>query len=86
MTDYRHRYARLTIPWRLALAWLIVAIMTMHYLVHPLANVALVYTGREPLPSLEPLSWSDLMAIIGGPVAGAFADRMAGETGKEEES
>lgn len=77
--DDAAKRARKWFRWRLALAWVAVAIIATHYLLHPLATVVLVYAGEPPLPSLEPLSWSDLTAIISGPVAGAWADRVAGE-------
>lgn len=67
-----------SIKWRVAAGWLVVLILTWRYLVHPVAATWLATQGTT-LPPLEPFSISDVLAVIGLPVGGAFADRMSKE-------
>lgn len=67
---------RRSIKWRTTAGWIMVLILTWRYLVHPITSTVLVATGSEPLAPLDPIAWEDVLAIIGLPVGGAFADRM----------
>jgi hypothetical protein len=67
---------RRSIPWRVAAGWVVVAILTWRYLVHPVASTYLAASGLPALPPVEPIAWEDVLAIIGLPIGGAFADRM----------
>lgn len=79
ITETQLRFARKAVRWRTALAWLVVAILSIYYVIHPLSNVALAYAGEPIMMPLPELSWEDLLAILGGPVAGAWADRIKGD-------
>ena len=70
---------RRSIRWRTAAGWVLVAILVWRYLVHPITSSVLVAYGQPPLEPLDPVSWEDVLAIIGLPVGGAFADRMSPE-------
>lgn len=70
---------RRSIKWRTAAGWIVVLILFWRYLFHPVASTALVASGSDPLPPLDPIAWEDVLAIIGLPVGGAFADRMKEE-------
>lgn len=67
-----------SIRWRVAAGWLVVLILAWRYLVHPLAATYLATQGTT-LPPLEPFQLTDVLAVIGLPVGGAFADRMSTE-------
>ncbi|ARB06071.1 hypothetical protein FDH38_gp017 [Dinoroseobacter phage vB_DshS-R5C] len=67
---------RRSIKWRVAAGWVMVIILVWRYLIHPGASTLLVFNGGDPLPELPPIEWTDVLAIIGLPVGGAFADRM----------
>lgn len=67
---------RRSIKWRVAAGWIMVLILLWRYLGYSVWNVANVYAGGEPLPPLDPIEWQDVLAIIGLPVGGAFADRL----------
>lgn len=73
-TDPNIELLRKSIKWRTAAGWLMVLIILWRYLVHPVYS-----TFIEPLPPLDPIEWQDVLAIIGLPVGGAFADRMKDE-------
>lgn len=64
------------VRWRNAAGWLVVAIISWRYLVHPITNTILVAYGAEPLAAAGDLSLADVGAIIGLPVGGSFADRL----------
>jgi len=68
-----------SIKWRTTAGWIVVLILTWRYLVHPVTSTILVATGGEPLPPLPAIAWEDVLAIIGLPVGGAFADRLKEE-------
>lgn len=70
---------RRSIRWRTAAGWVLVLILIWRYLAYPIANAVLVAYAYDPLPPLEPIEWTDALAIIGLPVGGAFADRMSPE-------
>ena len=70
---------RKSVKWRTAAGWIMVAILAWRYLAHPIASTILVVSGGQPLPPLDPIAWEDVLAIIGLPVGGAFADRMSKE-------
>lgn len=75
-TSVQDLLVRKSIKWRVAAGWVMVAILAMRYLVHPTTNSILALKGLEPLPELPPIEWQDVLAIIGLPVGGAFADKM----------
>lgn len=66
-----------SIKWRTAAGWIVVLILAWRYLVHPAVSTYMVATGHPPLPSLDPLSLADVLAVVGLPVGGAVADRMS---------
>ena len=68
--------ARRSIKWRVAAGWIVVLIITWRYLVHPIASAIQISQGLEPLPPVDTLDLADVVAIIGLPLGGAFADRM----------
>lgn len=70
---------RKSIKWRTAAGWIVVLILAWRYLFHPIASTISVSSGGIPLPPLDPIAWEDVLAIIGLPVGGAFADRMSKE-------
>ncbi|UXO93811.1 GTA-like holin [Pseudanabaena phage Pan1] len=70
---------RKSIKWRTAAGWVLVLILIWRYLAHPVASTFLVASGNPPLAPLDPIAWEDVLAIIGLPVGGAFADRMSKE-------
>lgn len=70
---------RKSVKWRTAAGWIMVTILTWRYLAHPIASTIMVASGNPPLPPLDPIAWEDVLAIIGLPVGGAFADRMSKE-------
>lgn len=77
MTDDPHAtLLRRSIRWRVAAGWVMVAILAWRYLAHPVVGVALAATDHDPLPPLPPIEWTDVLAIVGLPVGGAFADRL----------
>jgi len=67
---------RRSIKWRVAAGWVVVAILTWRYLLHPIVSTYLVASGNPPLAPLDPVAWEDVLAIIGLPIGGAVADRM----------
>lgn len=67
---------RRSIKWRVAAGWIMVLVLTWRYLVHPITSTALVSMGELPLQPLDPIAWEDVLAIVGLPIGGAFADRM----------
>jgi hypothetical protein len=71
---------RRSIKWRTAAGWVMVLILAWRYLLHPIASTILVSNGLEPLPPQTDIEWTDVLAIIGLPVAGAFGDSMVQET------
>lgn len=70
---------RRSIKWRTAAGWVMVLILGWRYLIHSIASTVLVSNGLEPLPPLDPIEWQDVLAIIGLPVGGAFADKLKDE-------
>lgn len=76
MSDPNEMLLRKSIKWRTAAGWIMVMILTWRYLAHPITSTILVAQGGSPLPPLEPIAWEDVLAIIGLPVGGAFADSM----------
>lgn len=70
---------RRSIKWRVAAGWVMVLVIAWRYLIHPVSNVVLVSMGHSPLTPLDPIAWEDVLAIVGLPVGGAFADRMKDE-------
>lgn len=70
---------RKSVKWRTAAGWIMVTILAWRYLAHPIASTVLVASGNPALPPLDPIAWEDVLAIIGLPVGGAFADRMSKE-------
>lgn len=76
MSDPNELLLRKSIKWRTAAGWIMVSILAWRYLVHPVTSTILVAQGSAPLPPLEPIAWEDVLAIIGLPVGGAFADSM----------
>lgn len=70
-SDVELRFLRKAVRWWTALAWVVVAVLVLYYIVHPLANIVLVYAGERAMMPLPELGWQDLLAILGGPVAGA---------------
>lgn len=67
---------RKSIKWRTAAGWVMVAILVWRYLAHPIISTSLVASGNSALAPLSPVAWEDVLAIIGLPVGGAFADRL----------
>ncbi len=67
-----------SIKWRTAAGWLVVLILAWRYLVHPVAASWLATQGTI-LPPIDPFQIADVLAVIGLPVGGAFADRMSKE-------
>ena len=65
-----------SIKWRVAAGWLVVLILAWRYLVHPVAAAWLATQGTI-LPPVEPFALADVLAVIGLPVGGAFADTMS---------
>lgn len=65
-----------SIKWRTAAGWTVVAIIGWRYLAHPMASTLSVSLGNDPLPDLPNIEWQDVLAIIGLPVGGAYADSM----------
>jgi hypothetical protein len=59
-------------------------ILFWHFLLHPILSTVIVAQGGEPLQPLDPISWEEVLAIIGIPVGGALADRMAIPGGPSE--
>lgn len=74
--DVQARLLRKSIKWRVAAGWVMVAILAYRYLIVPTANFVMLAMGQEPLPDLPPIEWTDVLAIIGLPVGGAFADKL----------
>lgn len=68
-----------SVKWRNAAGWIVVGIIAARYLIHPIMNAYLVSQGHEPLHPLNDLSLTDVAAIVGLPVGGSFADKMAQE-------
>ncbi len=71
--------AKRSIKWRVSAGWLVVCVLAFRYLIHPIISTYQVMNGGEPLPVMEPMNLTDVMAIIGLPVGGAFADKMSGD-------
>lgn len=78
-TSLQERLFKRSIPWRVALGWVAVAVLATHYLAHPILNVALVMSGRPAMLDLEPLSLTDILALLGSPLIGGVADRLSKE-------
>lgn len=67
-----------SIKWRNAAGWLVVLILAWRYLVHPVAATWLATQGIVLSP-IDPFELTDVLAVIGLPTAGAFADNMSKE-------
>ena len=65
-----------SIKWRVAAGWVMVLILIFRYLAHPIVDAASTFYGNPPLLPLSPIEWQDVLAIIGLPVGGAFADSL----------
>ena len=76
MLDIEMKLLRKSVKWRVAAGWVMVTILAFRYLVHPIGDAVAAYLGMEPLPALAPIEWTDVLAIIGLPVGGAFADKL----------
>lgn len=74
--EVQARLLRKSIKWRVAAGWVMVAILAFRYLAFPIINTVLIMRGSPPLPDLVPIEWTDVLAIIGLPVGGAFADKL----------
>ena len=68
-----------SVKWRTWAGWIVVAIIAWRYLVHPITSAILVTRGHEPLPPVQSLDLADAAAIVGLPIGGSFADKMAGD-------
>lgn len=79
MSDAQELLLQKSIKWRTAAGWVVVLVLAWRYLAHPIASTVLVASGNDALPPLDPIAWEDVLAIIGLPVGGAFADRMSKE-------
>lgn len=78
-SDANDLLLRKSVKWRVAAGWVMVLVIAWRYLIHPITNVVLVSIGGAPLTPLDPVAWEDVLAIVGLPVGGAFADRMKDE-------
>jgi len=78
------RAGKKSIKWRVSAGWLVVSVLAFRYLAHFVMSTCQVMQGGEPLPPLEPTNLSDVIAIIGLPVGGAFADKMTESEGSKE--
>lgn len=65
-----------SVRWRIAAGWVVVLILLLRYVAYPVADVVGQMYGFAPLADLDPISWADVLAIVGLPVGGAYADRM----------
>jgi len=68
-----------SVKWRNAAGWVLVAIITARYLIHPIVSAVLVTQGAAPLDALPDISLPDVAAIVGLPIGGSFADKLAGD-------
>ncbi len=75
LEDVNAMLLRRSIKWRVAAGWIMVLILTWRYLAYPIWNV---FVGGS-LPALDPIEWQDVLAIVGLPIGGAFADRLKDE-------
>lgn len=75
-TRQRWRDVAFTVRWRIAAGWVVVFILLLHFVLYPVANVLTQFYGFEPLAPLGDLNWTDVLAIVGLPVGGAYADRL----------
>ena len=66
----------ITVRWRVAAGWIVVMILLLRYVVHPVVDVIGQFYGMPPLANLDPVSWEDVIAIVGLPIGGAYADRL----------
>lgn len=66
-----------SVKWRNAAGWVVVLGLSWRFVVHPVINAYLSIEGQPPLPPLDPISLADAIAVIGIPIGGSFADRMA---------
>ena len=64
------------VRWRIAAGWVVVTILLLRYVVYPVADVVFQFNGLPPLADLDPISWSDVLAIVGLPIGGAYADSL----------
>jgi len=69
-------FARRSIPYRVALGWLAFAVLAFQYLLHPML-VAVSASQGVIVPELQPLSLTDVMLLLGAPVAGSAAERVS---------
>lgn len=79
MTTPSEKLLLKSIKWRTSAGWIMVAIILWRYLVYPVANTISVAMGNEPYLPLPPIEWQDVLAIIGLPVGGSFADKLTGD-------
>ena len=69
-----------SVKWRNAAGWVLVLGLSWRFVIHPITNAVLTVEGHPPLPPLDPISVADAIAVIGIPIGGSFADRMAQDT------
>lgn len=70
-------YAWKSIKWRNAAGWVVVLGLGWRFVAFPLINAYLYTTGQPVLPPLEPISMGEAFAVIGIPLGGSLADKMA---------
>lgn len=68
-----------SIKWRVTAGWIMVTVIAWRYLVYPVVNTFNVSMGNEPFLPLPEIEWQDVLAIIGLPIGGSFADKMTGD-------
>lgn len=69
-----------SVKWRNAAGWVLVLGLSWRFVIHPVTNAYLSTQGQPLLPPLVPISLADALAVIGIPIGGSFADRMAQDT------
>jgi len=76
VTNPSDQFLLRSIKWRVTAGWVVVLIIAWRYLAYPVLNTVNVASGGEPFEPLPEIEWTDVLAIIGLPIGGSFADRM----------
>ncbi len=66
-----------SVKWRNAAGWVLVLGLAWRFVVYPVSNAVLSAQGQPLLPPLDPISIGDALAVIGIPIGGSLADKMA---------
>lgn len=69
-------YIRETWRYRVAAGWVAVLVIFLRLVVYPTITLTLQAFGLPGLAGLPPMNWEAVMALVGMPIGGAFADKL----------